>query len=331
MSKMYHKFHLLGVVVLLISNVLFGQPPPPGPPPPPPIPDTIPDTLPRPIPEDYRSFPFREPVTTTPIQVESDENTGGLQIVELTPEERIALRMGPSYGLYIEVNSKHSVGAYIGSLGFNGIGLMAEGNRCGGLFKGKVQICRDWTIHDSPSALMGFVTYSPMITFNPTSTEVADFKGNVVIRSQSTNSKVVELGEGLDYAEGFDVAYNTEITPGMVLCIDSKNPGRLTVSKEPYDRCVAGIVTGAKGKGSGVLLGVEGYDCNVALAGRVYCNVDATEHAVIPGDLLTTSSTPGYAMKVTDYTRAQGAILGKAMGRLDKGEKGQILVLVALQ
>jgi hypothetical protein len=69
----------------------------------------------------------------------------------------------------------------------------------------------------------------------------------------------------------------------------------------------------------------------VALAGRVYCNVDATEEGVEPGDMLTTSATPGYAMKSTDYTRAQGAILGKAMQRLEKGEKEQILVLVTLQ
>jgi len=47
--------------------------------------------------------------------------------------------------------------------------------------------------------------------------------------------------------------------------------------------------------------------------------------------LLTTSATPGYAMKVTDYGRAQGAILGKAMEGLEKGQRGQILVLVTLQ
>jgi hypothetical protein len=52
---------------------------------------------------------------------------------------------------------------------------------------------------------------------------------------------------------------------------------------------------------------------------------------VSPGDLLTTSPTPGYAMKVGDYSRAQGAILGKAMQRLERGQKGQILVLVTLQ
>jgi hypothetical protein len=78
-------------------------------------------------------------------------------------------------------------------------------------------------------------------------------------------------------------------------------------------------------------LGTDGFDIDVALAGRVYCNVEATQHAIQPGDLLTTSSMPGYAMKATDYDRARGAILGKAMQSLARGEKGQILVLVTLQ
>ena len=92
-----------------------------------------------------------------------------------------------------------------------------------------------------------------------------------------------------------------------------------------------GIVAGAQGLSSAVRLAPGQFDYDVALAGRVYCNVDATATGLEPGDLLTTSATPGYAMKVMDYARAQGAILGKAMERLDKGEKGQILVLVSLQ
>jgi hypothetical protein len=90
-------------------------------------------------------------------------------------------------------------------------------------------------------------------------------------------------------------------------------------------------VAGAKGIGSAVRLGSEQFDYDAALAGRVYCNVDATEVGVEPGDLLTTSATPGYAMKAADYARAQGAVLGKAMEKLEKGTKGQVLVLVTLQ
>ena len=69
---------------------------------------------------------------------------------------------------------------------------------------------------------------------------------------------------------------------------------------------------------------------NVALSGRVYVLADAASGPIKPGDLLTTSDTPGCAMKVTDHGKAQGAILGKAMGSLNEG-KGMVLVLVSLQ
>ncbi len=156
-------------------------------------------------------------------------------------------------------------------------------------------------------------------------------RGNILVQSANTGAAVMELGEGLDYAEGFDVSDQEEVTPGAVLVIDQRNPGKLSLSTRPYDSKVAGIVAGGKGLGSAVRVGVGHFDFDVALAGRVYCNVDATEAGVKPGDLLTTSATPGYAMKVTDRFRAHGAILGKAMEELEKGQRGQIMVLVTLQ
>ena len=156
-------------------------------------------------------------------------------------------------------------------------------------------------------------------------------RGNILVQSESTGTSVLELGEGLDYAEGFDVSNRENIDSGAVLIIDPHSPGKLTLSTKPYDSKVAGIVAGAKSLGSGVRLGAGQFDYDVALAGRVYCNVDTTYGEVSPGDLLTTSPNPGYAMKVKDYARAQGAILGKAMQRLENGRKGQILVLVTLQ
>ena len=68
----------------------------------------------------------------------------------------------------------------------------------------------------------------------------------------------------------------------------------------------------------------------MALTGRVYVRATAANGAIEPGDLLTTSDLPGQAMKVTDYSRAQGAVLGKAMSALPAGE-GLVLVLVTLQ
>ena len=58
--------------------------------------------------------------------------------------------------------------------------------------------------------------------------------------------------------------------------------------------------------------------------------VTAENGAVMLGDLLVTSSTPGQAMKGTDRSRMLGAVVGKALQPLEKGV-GVIQVLVTLQ
>ncbi len=166
-------------------------------------------------------------------------------------------------------------------------------------------------------------------TTNPT--EKLTVKGNILLLSESDGSAVLELGEGLDYAEGFNVSDADEIQPGTVLIIDPEAPGELKVSDSAYDSRVAGIIAGANNMGSGVRLGVGQFDYDVALAGRVYCWADASDADIRPGDLLTTSPVPGHAMKALNRERAAGAVLGKAMESLEKGQRGQILVLVTLQ
>jgi len=68
----------------------------------------------------------------------------------------------------------------------------------------------------------------------------------------------------------------------------------------------------------------------IALMGKVKCMVDATYAPILVGDLLTSSATPGHAMKALDLTRSTGTLLGKALGNLDAG-RGLITVLVCLQ
>jgi hypothetical protein len=64
--------------------------------------------------------------------------------------------------------------------------------------------------------------------------------------------------------------------------------------------------------------------------GKVYCKVDAELSPLEVGDLLTTSATPGHAMKATDPLNAFGAVIGKALRPLKTG-KGLIPILIALQ
>jgi hypothetical protein len=151
-----------------------------------------------------------------------------------------------------------------------------------------------------------------------------------------TRVQVLEIAGGSDLSEPFDVnSQDKPVQPGMVVCIDAKHPGRLIRSSRAYDRTVAGILSGAGGVNPGLVMGQKGSAADgahpVALSGRVYCLVDASGGAVEPGDLLTTSDTPGHAMKVRDPARAQGAVLGKAMSSLAAGRKGLVLVLVTLQ
>ena len=146
-------------------------------------------------------------------------------------------------------------------------------------------------------------------------------------------TEVIEITGGADFSEQFDVSCGSA-TPGSVVSIDPSSPGELCLSSSAYDRRVAGIISGAGGVKPGLLMGQRGTAADgqhpVALTGRVYCKVDASYGAIEPGDLLTTSPTTGHAMKVTDHSKATGAILGKAMTALESG-RGLVLVLVSLQ
>jgi len=137
---------------------------------------------------------------------------------------------------------------------------------------------------------------------------------------------------GADLAEPFQMG-EEKIEKGSVVVIDQAHPGGLKRSTRAYDKRVAGIVSGANGINPGIALHQDGAldgGQNVALSGRVYVQADASNGEIEPGDMLTTSDTPGSAMKVTDPVRAQGAIIGKAMSSLKK-DRGPVLVLVTLQ
>jgi len=158
----------------------------------------------------------------------------------------------------------------------------------------------------------------------------------------TTRTGTLQITGGADFAENFEVnveeankeAMTAKVEAGMVVSIDPASPGKLQLSARGYDRRVAGIISGAGGVKPGMIMSQEGTLAHgkhpVALSGRVYCWVDASQGAIEPGDLLTTSSTPGHAMKAADREKAQGAIIGKAMTGLKEG-KGLVLVLVTLQ
>ena len=182
---------------------------------------------------------------------------------------------------------------------------------------------------NGPGGNVGIGTTTPQATLDVNGTlnvnSTAYIGGNASVCS-------LTIRGGCDLAEPFATT-EPGIEKGSVVVIDRAHPGQLKLSSQPYDTRVAGVISGANGIHPGIALHQEGAlegGQNVALTGRVYVLADATHGAIEPGDLLTTSETPGHAMKVNDYAKSPGAILGKAMSALEAG-RGYVLVLVSLQ
>lgn len=157
-------------------------------------------------------------------------------------------------------------------------------------------------------------------------TQTLDVNGGAAV-------SVLIIRGGADLAENFHSTDFVKPEPGTVMIIDEQNEGKLKTSSIAYDRKVVGIVSGAGNIKTGVTLQQEGVmdgDLPVTVVGRVYCKAEALNGAIQPGDLVTTSTMPGYCMKASDNARANGATIGKAMTGLKTGT-GLVLVLVNLQ
>ena len=137
---------------------------------------------------------------------------------------------------------------------------------------------------------------------------------------------------GGDYAESVDVSGDrSQYQPGDVMIADPDHDGKFLKSAEPYSTAIMGVYStkpGALGRRQTTPKIAD--EVPMAMIGIVPTKVSAENGAVKPGDLLVTSSTPGYAMKGTDRSLLVGAVIGKALGHLDAG-KGVIEVGVTLQ
>jgi len=133
-----------------------------------------------------------------------------------------------------------------------------------------------------------------------------------------------------DCAEDFDVTESEQIDPGTVMVLGEE--GKLEQSQRAYDKRVAGVISGAGTYKPGIVLDKRsnGNRKPVALLGKVFCKVDASYGPIEIGDLLTTSPSPGHAMKASDPLKAFGSVIGKALRPLTEGQS-LIPILIALQ
>jgi hypothetical protein len=144
-------------------------------------------------------------------------------------------------------------------------------------------------------------------------------KGQEAIRLDAAAGDIMLMNA--DCAEEFDIAV-PDAQHGTVMVLT--DDGGLAPSSQPYDTRVTGVVSGAGAFRPGLVLDRRTTDrprVAVALMGKVYCWLDATREAIGIGDLLTTADVPGHAMKVTDPSRAIGALIGKALAPLAAGRQ----------
>ena len=141
-----------------------------------------------------------------------------------------------------------------------------------------------------------------------------------------------------DLAENY--LSDMDLAPGDVVCLD-RDRDRIVPSERPNDVLLLGVISTEPGVLLNAMHGEEDsipgmLPYPVALCGRVPCKVTDENGPIARGDLLTTSSRVGHAMKASPIrvegveVYRSGTIIGKAL-EPHKAGKGMIEVFVALR
>jgi hypothetical protein len=134
-----------------------------------------------------------------------------------------------------------------------------------------------------------------------------------------------------DCAEEFEVLPSVNAEPGTVMALS--DDGRLQPSAQAHQRSVVGVVSGAGSYAPAIVLDKQrgrGHRRPIALMGKTFVKVTDEAGPIAIGDLLTTSSTEGHAMRAADPLLAFGAVIGKAIAP-HRGGTGLIPMVIALQ
>lgn len=283
---------------------------------------------------------------------------------------------GPTTGIYgdgIEVGViGHSYGHVGGRAGVYGDSVMGSGVRGSSLYHHGVYGESGGTYQHGGH----FVNKSTVFGGQQVGVWAGSYYGNLIEGHEVDSDgysvdRVFKVDWGGDvYADGTfhtpaaDVAEllpaSERVEPGDVLVIGPD--GQLARSSYAYQPSVVGVYSAKPGFLGGVAEDAGGNEVQVelgaeaaasekseatrqlatdgkvplAIAGVVPVKVSTENGAIQPGDLLTTASLPGYAMKASpvDLDGVEiyrpGTILGKALEPLDEGS-GVISVLITLQ
>src|SRR3990167_7916450 len=130
---------------------------------------------------------------------------------------------------------------------------------------------------------------------------------------------------GADLAEMYYTREDS-LKPGMVVAIDSTLRAGVKATTQSYEGGVLGVISTQPGVvlGNGADSGQDARSVPLALTGRVPVKVSTENGIVHPGDILTSSSTPGVAMRATKA----GAIIGQALTGFDGDGVGEVTVFI---
>jgi hypothetical protein len=163
----------------------------------------------------------------------------------------------------------------------------------------------------------------------------AHFQGDVEVVGHLSVDNISVTGDvflaNRDLAELFAISPAAACEPGALMVIG--DGGALEPCTRPYDKRAIGVVSGAGTRRPAITLGA--FDSSertapIAMVGTACCLADADLGAIEAGDLLTSSSTPGHAMRAADADMSVGAIVGKALAPLREG-RALIPILISLQ
>ena len=135
-------------------------------------------------------------------------------------------------------------------------------------------------------------------------------------------------GDTFDLAEFFPAS--EAVGPGDVLSVDPTTLLRVHKSQNPYEHEIMGVASSRPALAieegwfsAGGVTQTDPLKPLVALVGRVPVKVTNENGPIAPGDALTASSTPGYAMRATQ----SGYVVGTALQSFN-GERGSVRVFV---
>jgi cytoskeletal protein CcmA (bactofilin family) len=242
----------------------------------------------------------------------------------------------PKYGCGTWGESDNGYGVYGASKTASGVYGTSGAGFLAGEFAGDVSVTGKLTLGEA-GTFSGDITVRGTANLNTiAATGNLNLAASAVTLTgdMTTSGKVTAQDmvlSGADCAEEFEVAGASRLEAGTVVIFD--DAGAVSQSAQPYNKRVAGVVSGAGAYRPGIILDQRSSSTArvpVALMGKVYCKVDAAAAPIVVGDLLTTSATTGHAMKAEDPLRSLGSVIGKALGGLDRG-RGLIPILVMLR